>query len=114
MTDLDWVPQSCTLPTKEQPLRIAEWDGLLTEHLTALSRPAPQRLRLELSDSAAVEDQVRDLAERESGCCSFFTFEVTVVDGAVRLDIAVDAVHEPVLEALAGRAAGLAGLGEQR
>jgi len=39
MTDLDWVPQSCTLPTEEQPLRMAEWDGLLSERLTALSRP---------------------------------------------------------------------------
>lgn len=65
MTDPDWMPQSCTLPTEEQPLRIAEWDGLLTERLTALSRPGPQRLGLELSDSAATEDRVRDLAARE-------------------------------------------------
>ncbi|WP_217212925.1 hypothetical protein [Streptomyces sp. AC550_RSS872] len=114
MTDLDWVPQSCTLPTEEQPLRIAEWDELLTERLTALSRPGPQRLRLELSDAAAAEDRVRDLAERESGCCSFFTFEVTVVAGAVRLDIGVDAVHEAVLEALAERATRLTGHGEQQ
>jgi hypothetical protein len=114
MTDLDRVPQSCTLPTEEQPLRIAEWDGLLTERLTALSRPGPQRLRLELSDAAVAGDRVRDLAERESGCCSFFTFEVAVVDGAVRLDIGVDAAHAAVLEALAERATALAGLGEQQ
>ncbi|MFJ3658351.1 hypothetical protein ACIPPR_34230 [Streptomyces nigra] len=114
MTDLEWVPQSCTLPTKEQPLRIAEWDTLFSEHLTALSRPATHRLRLELSAASEVEDRVRDLAERESGCCSFFTFDITNDDGAVRLGIAVDSVHQPVLDALAERAVGLAGLGEQR
>lgn len=113
MTDLEWVPQSCTLPTEEQPLRIAEWDALFTEHLTALSRPGSQRLRLELASAVETEEQVRDLAERESGCCSFFTFTVTAADDSVRLDIAVDPVQEPVLGALAERAAGLAGLGEQ-
>lgn len=39
MTDLAWVPQSCTLPTQEQPLRVAEWDALFSERLTSLSRP---------------------------------------------------------------------------
>jgi hypothetical protein len=114
MTDLEWVPQSCTLPTEEQPLRIAEWDALFSEHLTALSRPAAQRVRLELSAASGGEDRVRDLAGRESGCCSFFTFDLTDDDGAVRLDIAVNSVHQPVLDALAERAAGLAGLGQQR
>ncbi|MFF1742297.1 hypothetical protein [Streptomyces mirabilis] len=114
MTDLEWVPQSCTLPTEERPLRIAEWDSLFSEHLTALSRPAVQRVRLKLSAASGVEDRVRDLARRENGCCSFFTFDITDDDGAVRLDIAVDSVHRPVLDALAARAAGLAGLGEQR
>ncbi|MET9829460.1 hypothetical protein ABZ078_09140 [Streptomyces sp. NPDC006385] len=114
MTDLEWVPQSCALPTEKQPLRIAEWDALFSEHLTALSYPAARRVRLELSAASGVEDGVRDLAGRESGCCSFFTFTVTADADAVRLDIAVDPVHQPVLDALAERAAGLAGLGEQR
>ncbi|MEU9284839.1 hypothetical protein AB0D57_08930 [Streptomyces sp. NPDC048275] len=116
MTELDWVPQSCTLPTEERPLRIAEWDALFTEHLTSLSRPGAQRLRLEFSGSAQVADRTRDLAERESGCCSFFTFTFTFTadGGAVRLDVAVDAVHEPVLRALAERATRPAGLTEQR
>ncbi|MDX3569381.1 hypothetical protein [Streptomyces sp. ID05-47C] len=114
MTDLEWVPQSCTLPTEEQPLRIADWDGLFSEHVTALSRPELPRVRLELSAASGVEDRVRDLADRESGCCSFFTFDITNDDGAVRLDITVDSVHQPVLDALAERAVGLARLGEQR
>ncbi|WP_329142498.1 hypothetical protein OIU91_02480 [Streptomyces sp. NBC_01456] len=39
MSDLSWVPQSCTLPTEEQPLRVAEWDALFTGRLQELSRP---------------------------------------------------------------------------
>ncbi|MCY0930223.1 hypothetical protein OTB20_29340 [Streptomyces sp. H27-H1] len=109
MTDLEWVPQSCTLPTPEQPLRVTQWDALLTEHLREVSWDGPLRLRLGLSGGAGVQEQVRDLAERESGCCSFFTFTTTGDDVQVQLDIAVDQEHEPVLSALADRAGALAG-----
>ncbi|WP_409467223.1 hypothetical protein [Streptomyces sp. HC307] len=103
MTDLAWVPQSCTLPTEERPLRVAEWDALFSERLISLSRPAPLRLRLDLADAPGVEEETRDLMERENGCCSFFTFEVTPGKGRVHLDIAVDPAHETVLEAIAER-----------
>ncbi|MGA8112944.1 MAG: hypothetical protein WCA46_04695 [Actinocatenispora sp.] len=104
MGDLAWVPQSCTLPTAERPLRVAEWDALFAERLTALSRPQPLRLRLELAGGPGAEDQVRDLAQREGGCCSFFTFTVTQGQDLVRLEIAVDQAHETILEAVAARA----------
>ncbi|MFF8843432.1 hypothetical protein ACF08N_11980 [Streptomyces sp. NPDC015127] len=103
MSDLDWVPQSCTLPTEERPLRVAEWDALFAERLTALSRPQPLRLRLDLADGPSVEDRVRDLVEREGGCCSFFTFTITPGQERIHLDISVDAAHETVLEAIAAR-----------
>lgn len=103
MTDLAWVPQSCTLPTGERPLRVAEWDALFAERMTALSRPQPLRLRLELAGGPGIVERVRDLVEREGGCCSFFTFSVTTGEGVVRLDIAVDGEHEAVLEAIAAR-----------
>ncbi|MFC9816357.1 hypothetical protein ACFVJM_30340 [Streptomyces virginiae] len=113
MSDLAWVPQSCTLPTEERPLRAAEWDALFAERLTALTRPQPLHLRLDLSGGPGVEERVRDLVKRESGCCSFFTFTTTTNhgDGLVRLDIAVDQEHEAVLDALAARTAAA---GEQR
>ncbi len=113
MTDLDWVPSACTLPTEERPLRVAEWDALFAGHLTAVDSPAPAQLHLSLSGAAGLEERVRGLADRENGCCSFFTFAVTAADGAVRLDVIVDPAHEPVLRALSVRAASLAGLGEQ-
>ncbi|MFJ9979415.1 hypothetical protein [Streptomyces cyaneofuscatus] len=105
MGDLAWVPQSCTLPTEERPLRVAEWDGLFAERLTSLSRPGPLRLRLDLAGGTGVEERLRDLVEREGGCCSFFAFTVIPGEDLIGLDIAVDRGHEAVLEALVSRSA---------
>ncbi|WP_406495295.1 hypothetical protein OHB06_32620 [Streptomyces sp. NBC_01604] len=105
MSDLAWVPQSCTLPTVERPLRVAEWDALFSERLTSLSRPQPLRLRLDLADGEGVEERVRALVEGESGCCSFFTFTATPGEDLISLDISVDPAHEAVLDALAARTA---------
>lgn len=105
MSDLAWVPQSCTLPTEERPLRVAEWDALFAERLTSLSRPEPLRLCLDLAGGPGVEDRVRDLVARESDCCSFFTFTINVVEDQIGLDITVDQAHEAVLDALALRTA---------
>ncbi|WP_431682655.1 hypothetical protein [Kitasatospora sp. KL5] len=105
MTGLTRVPASCTLPTAEQPLRIAAWDALLAERLHTLDRTGPLRLRLVLAGGEGVEEKVRDLADRESDCCSFFTFTVRTVADAVHLDVAVDGAHQAVLEALQARAA---------
>ncbi|MGW3645813.1 hypothetical protein [Streptomyces sp. NPDC000878] len=71
MNDVEWVPQSCTPPTEERPLRVAEWDARFAERLPSLSRPEPLRLRLQPADGSGVEGQIRDLVERETGCCSF-------------------------------------------
>ncbi|MEV6594860.1 hypothetical protein [Streptomyces acidicola] len=104
MSDLEWVPQSCTLPTEVRPLRVAEWDALFAERLVAVTWPLPLTLRLVLHNAPGVGDQVRDLAEREGGCCSFFTFAVISGGDGIGLDISVDAAHEPVVVALAVRA----------
>ncbi|MGW2275954.1 hypothetical protein [Streptomyces yangpuensis] len=108
MSDLSWVPQACTLPTEERPLRVAEWDALFSERLTSVSRPQPLRLRLDLAGGEGVADRVRDLVERESSCCSFFTFTTTPTDDLVRLDVVVDRAHEGVLDALVLRTAAAA------
>jgi hypothetical protein len=107
MTDLSWVPTSCTLPTEQQPLRVAQWDALFAECLSSLSRERPLQLQLVFVGGEEVQERVRDLAARESGCCSFFTFTVaaSVATGEVHLDVAVDPAHESVLEALHARVA---------
>ncbi|PWK64052.1 hypothetical protein BCL76_117129 [Streptomyces sp. CG 926] len=118
MSDLAWVPRSCTLPTEERPLRVAEWDALFAERLTSLSRPQPLHLRLDLAGGEGVEDRVRDLVERESGCCSFFAFTFTFIttpgEDLIRLDVSVDQAHEAVLDSLAARTAAAAEGGGER
>ncbi|WP_030275393.1 hypothetical protein [Streptomyces sp. NRRL B-24484] len=107
MGDGEWVPVSCTLPSEERPLRAAEWDGLFAGHLQQASRTGPLGLRLELD--AGCEAPVRDLAEREGGCCSFFAFAVAVRPEAVLLDVSVDAAHAAVLDAVEARARAVGG-----
>jgi hypothetical protein len=99
-----WVPRSCTLPTAEQPLRVAAFDALFAERLAGASRPGRLRLELVLAGGEGVEATVRDLVARETGCCSFFTFTVHPGPLEIRLVVTVDGAHEAVLDALEERA----------
>ncbi|PZS34960.1 MAG: hypothetical protein DLM59_03755 [Pseudonocardiales bacterium] len=97
-----WVPEACTLPSVEQPLRVAEFDALFAVHLHTAHRVSDTRLRLILDPSA--EDRARDLTARETACCSFFTFTVTEAGSELLVDVAVPAGQVEVLDALAARA----------
>jgi hypothetical protein len=96
----DWAPDACTLPTAERPLRVAEFDDLFTFVVLA-KRRAPTLLDLLLSRE--VEATARDLARRESECCSFFTFGFEPVGDNVVMHIGVPAVRAEVLDALEAR-----------
>jgi hypothetical protein len=107
----DWVPvDACTLPTAEQPLRVAEFDDLFATSLTAVVRApgAATRARLLLAGDAELRERVQRLADAETACCSFFTFTVTSLPGGdrgtVALDIEVPAARVDVLTALIDRA----------
>ncbi|MGW6708777.1 hypothetical protein ACWGDE_28350 [Streptomyces sp. NPDC054956] len=100
-----WVPASCTLPTPEQPLRVAEFNALFAEQLAGSTRPDRRRLRLVLTGGPGVEERVRDLVARESGCCSFFTFTIKPGPEHILLDVEVDEAHVSVLDALQEQAA---------
>ena len=102
-----WVPQACTLPTAQRPLRLAEFDDLFATALQGQQRLSSMRLRWRLDPAA--EPAARDLTGRETECCSFFSFTFATVDGAVQLDVEVPDAHVDVLDALADRAA--AGIG---
>lgn len=93
-----WVPDSCTLPTPERPLRAAEFDTVFARGLRTHHRDSPRLLRLALD--ASVESDLADLIERESACCSFFTFSVRSEDGELLLDIGVPPGREDILDAL--------------
>ncbi|MBO4140819.1 hypothetical protein J5U46_11730 [Micromonospora tulbaghiae] len=103
MTDDSWVPDTCTLPTTERPLRLAEFDGLFRDPLRGADRLSAGHLRLRLDGRA--EPVARDLIARESACCSFFTFDLARPGGdTLTLDIRVPANRVAVLDALALRA----------
>ncbi|MFC4018351.1 hypothetical protein ACFOW4_10385 [Micromonospora sp. GCM10011542] len=101
--DQAWVPESCTLPTVERPLRLAEFDDLFATALLEQQQLSPTQLRWRLDRDA--ETAARDLTGRESSCCSFFTFTFAGDTDALRLDVQVPAAHIDVLDALAQRAA---------
>lgn len=106
-----WVPDACTLPTAEQPLRVAEFDDLFQTALQHLALRDPRRLVLHFEGYAGLAHRVQDLVDRESACCAFFGFRVQQdLTGGVRLDVTVPSGHEEVLEALTLRAAARAGL----
>ena len=99
----NWVPASCTLPNVQRPLRVAEFDDLFAAAVRRIERPTATRLRLTLEPGPGRAAQARNLARRETACCSFFTFEVLEGD-ALSLDVTVPAAHAAVLDALAARA----------
>jgi hypothetical protein len=105
----NWAAEACSLPTVEQPLRVAEFDALFRRHLSRVERQRPTQAAILLSGRVGLLERVRDLAARESDCCSFFTFTTTsVADGDerehVRLEIDVPCARADVLVALVGRA----------
>jgi hypothetical protein len=101
--DQAWVPEACTLPSVDRPLRLAEFDDLFATALREQQRLSPTALRWRLDPAA--EARARDLTGRESACCSFFTFTCARDGAGVRVDVQVPAGHVDVLDALASRAA---------
>ena len=107
MTDVDdvWVPEACTLPTLDQPLRLREFDDLFATSLRGLTRVSATVLRWSLDP--AVEEVARDLTARETQCCSFFRFRFVPVGDDLMVDVEVPVEQVAVLDALATRAAGM-------
>jgi len=96
----DWAPDSCTLPTAQRPLRVAEFDNLFA-HVMSMQRPESTRLDLVIVRDA--EAGARELARRESECCSFFTFEFERAGDDVVMHIRVPVQHVEVLDAIQAR-----------
>ena len=95
------ISEVCTLPTADRPLRLAEFDALFAESLHTVEHLTPTHARLRLAGPTSV---VRDLAARESECCSFFAFTVSQADDEVILDVEVPARYADVLASLVERA----------
>jgi hypothetical protein len=95
---------ACTLPTTERPLRLAEFDRLFATQVQRVDRDARGHVRLHFAGEPGVRDMVRDLTERESSCCSFFTFTLSEAEHDLTLDITVPTARQDILDALAVRA----------
>jgi len=99
-----WVPDACTLPTAERPVRRAEFDNLFTA-VKRVIRDDPRHARFAFATTSDdFADRVRDLAARESECCSFFGFTVSSSADVVLLDVTVPDAHVGMLDALVTRA----------
>jgi hypothetical protein len=96
----DWAPEACTLPTADRPLRVAEFDDLFTA-ASRITRIGPTRLNVVLPTD--IESTARDLADRESRCCMFFTFTFDSDGGDVTMHIDVPQAQTEVLDAIAAR-----------
>lgn len=98
-----WVPDACTLPTVNQPMRLAEFDDLLGADALGVRRVNELIVAIDLRPDPAVAARAADLAARESACCSFFAFTLTIAEGKTILEIATPAAYARVLDALVAR-----------
>ena len=78
---------------------------MFASSVRAVERVTQTRLRLDLAANPAVAARVANLVVRETGCCSFFTFNLVATGGALALEVAVPPGHVDVLDALVERAA---------
>ncbi|MFI6320214.1 hypothetical protein ACIBG8_21960 [Nonomuraea sp. NPDC050556] len=90
------IDGACTLPSAERPTRVAEFETLFGQATGAEHRPGGLRLVFGVELAA----KVADLAARESGCCSFFTFTMKITGEELSLDIAGP---EDIVAALAAK-----------
>lgn len=94
---------ACTLPTAERPLRLAEFDDLFATSVRGVRRRGDGVL-MQLTGTEGLRERVRDLAARETACCSFFTFTIEGTDQDLTLGISVPPDRREILDALAERA----------
>lgn len=101
---MTWVPQSCTLPKMEQPLRVAEFDALFASAVRSAERTSRTELWMYLPGGADVVATARDVIERETECCSFFTFDLRASAAGTELGVRVPDSQVAVLDAMQARA----------
>ncbi|MFI8593574.1 hypothetical protein ACIGCK_03990 [Microbacterium sp. NPDC078428] len=102
MTDflelIEQAPEACTLPTVDRPLRVSEFAELFATATETVIRSSPTRAVVTLPlESLAT---ARDLAARETACCSFFTFTTAPLEDSIVMTIDVPEQYADVLSAL--------------
>jgi hypothetical protein len=97
---------ACTMPTIDRPTRVAEFDVLFAEHATSVEREGDVA-RVHLRGPGSLRARVQDLTDRETSCCSFFTFTLSGTDTEYIHDIAVPPARPAVLDSKTARASEL-------
>ena len=95
----NWIPDSCSLTPPEQSQRLIEFDDLLGS-ATSRARLSAEVIRFTLRPER--ESEARELAERETQCCSFFDFEFHL-GPPMEMTIIVPSDHSTVLDAIEQR-----------
>jgi hypothetical protein len=103
-TEPTWAPEACTLPTADQPFRLAEFDALFATDVTDVQQTSADTALLTLRPDAPVAARAADLAVRETACCSFFEFTLTAAGGQLTMQIRTPPAQLDVLDALIARA----------
>lgn len=98
------IDQLCMLPADEQPLRQREFDELFAVAVYGVVRESATTLDLLID--VEHDEVARDLAVRETDCCSFFEFAFRASSQADRewMRIAVDGRYVGILDAVATQA----------
>lgn len=102
---IEHAPEACTLPTVERPLRISEFAELFATATGDVTRTAATEATVTLPLDAL--ERARDLAARESACCSFFTFTTAAEGDHTAMTIEVPPQYADVLTALTSLAGGV-------
>jgi len=86
----------CTLTSEELGVRGQRWCGL------GAADVAETEYGLRLTFPVTVEDELRELAELERGCCAFARWEVTRQGDSAVLDVSADGEAVGAVQSLFG------------
>lgn len=78
---------SCTLDEQGAARRNAEFADVVKRGLRDRRKTPEGTVRLVFDNTEGMESDIRALAERESQCCGFFSFDVRVTNDDVVLEV---------------------------
>lgn len=95
------APIACTLAGDDMAVRIEEWRRTLAD--VERREPIPGGIRLVFRSPAPLAEITR-LAEAEHGCCSFFSFAITIDGRGTALEVSAPDDGRSLLDAVFGAA----------
>lgn len=90
---------ACKLDEQGAKRRNVEFADVAERGLRDRKR-TPHGVRLIFESDVRLEDDVRELVDRESRCCGFFSFDVDVTEDAIVVDLSAPADKDAYLDAL--------------